>query len=79
MEFLMSTFDKSRAIDRAHWKVGAWLQCSHMHRLIAMIGADIIALQIHSSNHEFHKQYPAPPTCQAEFYEILLVASLLSV
>lgn len=50
MAFLMPTLSKSRAIV-SYWGVGAWPPCSHMHQLIAITGAHIAALAVHSSMH----------------------------
>lgn len=50
MAFLMPTLSKSRAIV-SYWEVGAWPPCSHMHQLIAITGAHIAALAVHSSMH----------------------------
>ena len=51
MAFLMPTLSKSRAIVSSYSEVGAGPPCSHMHQLIAIIGAHIAALAVHSSMH----------------------------
>lgn len=48
-----------------------------MHQLIAIVGVDIIALSFIYPSIILSDIYQAPTTCQAQFYEIVLVTSLL--